>query len=46
MAQVQAAPPQRSQASSALPVAHSGGGGGSSDMRAVSRPSPPSSLPG
>ena len=43
MAQMQAAAP-RSQAPSALPVARSGGGI-SSDMRAVSRPSPPASLP-
>ena len=41
MAQMQAAPP-RAQAPSALPVARSGG---SSDMRGVSRPSPPLSLP-
>ncbi len=41
MAQMQAAPP-RAQAPSALPVARSGG---SSDMRGVSRPSPPSSMP-
>ncbi len=41
MAQMQAAPP-RAQAPSALPVARSGG---SSEMRGVSRPSPPSSLP-
>ena len=41
MAQMQAAPP-RPQAPSALPVARSGG---SSDMRVVSRPSPPSLLP-
>ena len=44
MAQMQAAPPPRSQAPSALVARSGGGGGGFSETRSAPRPSPPSLL--